>query len=401
MKRPSSSVLLCCSSLLAVAFACGDSSSSSNSGGAGGGGTTNNGGGGTTNGGGNGNGGTVNNGGGGGEAGSQPSGGNGGNGGAGGAGAAGGAGGEGGSGGCTPTFAPADPPGLLSQTGLYDGNGDIASIVRPYTPQFALWSDGAEKSRWAYIPECSQIDTTDMDVWEVPVGTRLWKQFSRDGNKVETRYIIRTGPGDFDFKFATYHWTTQTDAVMVNNGVLDANGTTHDIPAVSSCSICHRKSWRVLGFSALQLSHSLEGETIASLSAEGLLTVPLPGGLAMPGPSEGHGALGYLHANCSNCHNENGVGNIDMDLKIREGQTALEDTGAFQTAINVSTTMYQCNGSPCDRIEPGNASASAIIHRTTDPNGTPVAPNVTMPPLAVETMDVTGVATLTAWINSL
>jgi hypothetical protein len=315
--------------------------------------------------------------------------------------AAGGAGGAGGASGCAQALPVADPPALLSQTGLYDGSGVICGVVRPYTPQFALWSDGAEKSRWAYLPEGSQIDTTDMDVWEVPVGTRLWKEFSRDGNKIETRYIIRTGPGDFDFKFATYHWTTQTDAVMVNNGVIDANGTTHDIPAVSSCSICHRKSWRVLGFSALQLSHSLEGETIASLSAEGMLTVPLPGGLAMPGPSEAHGALGYLHANCSNCHNENGVGNIDMDLKIREGQTALEDTGAFQTAINVPTTMYQCNGSPCDRIDPGNASASAIIHRTTDPNGTPVAPNVTMPPLAVETMDVTGVATLTAWINSL
>jgi hypothetical protein len=37
----------------------------------------------------------------------------------------------------------------------------------------------------------------------------------------------------------------------------------------------------------------------------------------------------------------------------------------------------------------------------TDPNMTEVAPNVTMPPLAVETMDTVGVETLSTWIDSL
>jgi hypothetical protein len=308
--------------------------------------------------------------------------------------------GDGGSGACVPTYPVADPPDLLSETGLYEG-GQIAGVVSDFQPQFPLWSDAAEKERWVYLPECSTIDTTDMDTWEVPVGTRFWKQFSKDGQKVETRYYIRTGPGKFDYEFATYHWATQDEAVRVSNGLPDVNGTMHDIPAITSCSICHRSSWRVLGFSAVQLSHELPGETMATLSQEGLLSTPLPAGVQVPGDDAARAALGYLHSNCGNCHNENGAGNVVMDLRLLAEDATVEETGTWLTAVGQPTTMYMCGGQPCSRIAPGDAVNSAIIQRMTDPNMTEVAPNVTMPPLAVETMDVTGVATVSAWIDSL
>jgi hypothetical protein len=313
---------------------------------------------------------------------------------------AGGALGGGGGGACAPTYAVAEPPALLSETGLYEG-GQIAAVVRDFQPQFPLWSDAAEKERWVYLPECSTIDTTDMDTWEVPVGTRFWKQFSKDGQKVETRYYIRTGPGKFDYEFATYHWATQDEAVRVSNGLPDVNGTMHDIPAVTSCSICHRSSWRVLGFSAIQLSHELPGETMASLSQEGRLSTPLPDGVPVPGDDTAQAALGYLHSNCGNCHNENGAGNVVMELRLLADDVTVEDTGTWLTAVGQPTTMYMCGGQPCSRIAPGDALNSAIVQRMTDPNMTEVAPNVTMPPLAVETMDVSGVATVSAWIDSL
>jgi hypothetical protein len=311
---------------------------------------------------------------------------------------AGGAVSDGGSGGCAPTYPVADPPDLLSETGLYEG-GQIAPVVRDFQPQFPLWSDAADKERWVYLPECSTIDTTDMDTWEVPVGTRFWKQFSKDGQKVETRYYIRTGPGKFDYEFATYHWASQDEAVRVSNGLQDVNGTIHDIPAVTQCSICHRSSWRVLGFSALQLSHDLPGETMASLSQEGLLSTPLPGGIQVPGDPAAQAALGYLHSNCGNCHNENGAGNVVMELRLLAEDTTVEETGTWLTAVGQAGTSSTCDGS--NRIAPGDAASSCIVQRMTDPNMTEVAPNVTMPPLAVETMDVTGVATVSAWIDAL
>src|SRR4051812_24839823 len=84
--------------------------------------------------------------------------------------------------GCQPAFrdcAPISPrvvaqvPDRLSATGLYrDPRSEaLADGVRPFTPRFASWSDGATKRRWIYLPPRTQIDTRDPDAWNFPVGT--------------------------------------------------------------------------------------------------------------------------------------------------------------------------------------------------------------------------------------
>src|SRR5436305_4822918 len=84
------------------------------------------------------------------------------------------------------------PPRLLSATGLYaDASLKIDARNRPYSPQYPLWSDGAGKSRWMYLPPGVQIDGTDIDSWVFPVGTKLWKEFAFDGRRVETRFLWR------------------------------------------------------------------------------------------------------------------------------------------------------------------------------------------------------------------
>src|SRR5262245_54168229 len=88
-----------------------------------------------------------------------------------GGGGAGGAGGQGGSAGaggsCTPSLAVnTEPPETLSATGLYAdiATKELAAYAQPFAPQFLLWSDGADKQRWVYLPECEgTIDTTDMN----------------------------------------------------------------------------------------------------------------------------------------------------------------------------------------------------------------------------------------------
>ena len=89
-------------------------------------------------------------------------------------------------------------PGLLSQTGLYSdiAQKTVHSAVKSFKPRFQLWSDGADKNRWVYLPECDPvIDTSNMNDWSLPVGTRLFKEFSLDGVLLETRLIERFGPG--------------------------------------------------------------------------------------------------------------------------------------------------------------------------------------------------------------
>ena len=51
----------------------------------------------------------------------------------------------------------------LSETGLYAaGRPGLSSTRRtaPFSPQYPLWSDGAAKARWIYLPPGTAIDTT-------------------------------------------------------------------------------------------------------------------------------------------------------------------------------------------------------------------------------------------------
>ncbi len=315
-------------------------------------------------------------------------------------GAGGGTGGAGGGtgtgGGCVGTLPPiTSAPGTLSETGLYSDitTDTIASYIKPFQPRFPLWSDGAVKERWAYIPECAQVDTTDMDFWQMPVGARFWKQFTRDGTRVETRFITRSGPGVSDFVFATYIWDSSTDATLIADGMNNVLGTTHDIPPEVLCSSCHKKEWRVLGFSAIQLSHALGGENMASLSADGVLSTPAAAGFTVPGTSVEQEALGYLHSNCGNCHQDGGVTNTAMRLRLFTTDTTVAGTKAYSTNVNQVAQVFSCGG--CDRIEPGNPGASAIVQRIG------VRGTGQMPPLATEVVDTTGVDAVTAWIQAI
>src|SRR5438132_1116401 len=97
----------------------------------------------------------------------------------------------------------ADPnnPGTLFETGLCVDHAcmQISPGVHAYSPRFALWADTASKRRWIYLPPGTQIDTTDMDHWLFPTGTKLWKEFTRDDAngmpvRVETRLVWKQGP---------------------------------------------------------------------------------------------------------------------------------------------------------------------------------------------------------------
>ena len=90
-------------------------------------------------------------------------------------------------------------PMLLSQTGLYANiaTGALAPGLQAYQPQFALWSDLATKKRWIKLPPGSKIDTSDMNYWSFPNDTKIFKEFTRDGVRVETRMIWKHGAGDW------------------------------------------------------------------------------------------------------------------------------------------------------------------------------------------------------------
>ena len=86
-----------------------------------------------------------------------------------------------------------DLPARLSEAGLFtDASMTTAGgEYRPYTPRSELWADGATKRRWVRLPEGATIDASNIDDGSFPVGTELWKEFTVDGRRIETRVTRR------------------------------------------------------------------------------------------------------------------------------------------------------------------------------------------------------------------
>lgn len=302
-------------------------------------------------------------------------------------------------------------PRTLAETGLFstDAPLTLAAHVRHYVPKYPLWSDGADKDRYIYIPKCSTIDTSDMDHWKFPVGTRLWKTFSVASKRIETRLLHRYGAAPSDWLFAAYQWNASTPddpaaAISVPDGAMNANGTNHDIPSETQCQNCHGKlRERVLGFGAFQLSHAGSGDdlTIQAISDMGWLTVPAPQGFQVPGTPVQQAALGYLHGNCGGCHNSSAQvpPSNPLLLRLLVGQTDYSQTDTVTTSVGIET-FGEPAASGAWRIAPMNPAGSSVLTRMQGRGS-----ELQMPPLettSTELPDTTGgVADVAAWVASL
>jgi hypothetical protein len=290
-------------------------------------------------------------------------------------------------------------PPFLSETGLYAdiAQGELAAGVVAYTPNFSLWSDGSEKQRWISLPEGRHIDTSNMDEWDFPVGTKVWKQFTLDGVRIETRLLEKRGASETDWLALSYVWNREeTEATAAPLGVLDARGSTHDVPAAAECIACHggRRSF-VLGFSAVQLQHPAQaGEfTLDVLVDQERLSLSPEAQPVVPGNAAEVAALGYLHANCSHCHNQSRPAHdgarcfdpqdgLDFTLAVdRLGDTAA--TATYRTAV----------GGAVEAGRPGDSRLLELVNTRGFFRQ--------MPPLATERVDAEAVANIRTWIEAL
>jgi hypothetical protein len=293
----------------------------------------------------------------------------------------------------------------LSATGLYSDISAraIAQNVMPFEPQHALWSDGAKKRRYVFLPAGSQIDTTDPDRWNLPAGTRLWKEFERDGVVVETRMLLKTGPAAGDWDMAAYVWRTdRSDADKIAFPRKNANGTRHDVPGPRNCVTCHGdgQERRPLGFTAVQLPWEHASlVSVTSLAAAGRLSAPPASAHAIAGSPVARAALGYLHANCGSCHYKGTTAvpsrvTLWLSLTTQTMQSP-ETSDAYRTGILVPPLVAGLGATV--RIAPGNPAASLVWRRmgVRDDSGWQ------MPPIATEEVDEAGLAVVRHWIEEL
>ncbi|AUX40909.1 hypothetical protein SOCE26_023110 [Sorangium cellulosum] len=309
----------------------------------------------------------------------------------------------------------------LRCTGLYSDAGarSLAAGVREFKPAFELWSDGAEKTRWIYLPPGSTIDVSRMNDWIFPVGTKLWKEFRMPvagaSRRIETRLLWKTA--EDRWTRATYAWSEDgARALQVKAGVPQVPGVPgYAIPAQVDCIRCHAgKTDNPLGFEAIQLAaREASGLTYAALAKLGLLATraggPLPGAAALdvPGSATERRALGLLHVNCGvSCHHPLGVAtHFEMRLNVDPAGQVGDVRGArvYQTAINQPSKLRP-SGAPPEaryyRIRPLDPDRSTVFY-TMSRRDPPGAPPEQMPPIATHHVDEQAVAAIRAWIEGM
>lgn len=299
-------------------------------------------------------------------------------------------------------------------TGLY-ANRDANQIVpeaMPYTPGVVLWSDGAEKRRFLFLPPGTQIENSNNDAWKFPVGTKVWKEFRLGGALVETRLLWKRAPATWEA--GTYIWDATGNATLNTSapkGVVLPSG--YEIPTQKDCDKCHHgASDHVLGVEAVALGlPTAQGTTLSVLAAKGLLSVPpakTTGALPEDATGKAAAALGYLHANCGMpCHSSRGLGDeTKLVMRIRADElwpaggaapAKVEETDTYKATLNQAPTTaavaHQFPGAL--RITPG-AHDQSLVWLVSHLRG-----NYQMPPLVSHQIDEAGTQKLADWIDAL
>jgi hypothetical protein len=316
--------------------------------------------------------------------------------------------------------APGPLPSSLRDTGLYVGSPGLA--VRPenhgFTPQYPLWSDGATKRRWISLPPGRPIDASRAAAWEFPRGTKLWKEFSVAGRRVETRLIERLEDGTW--RFAAYAWNDdQSDATLVpadkSVRVALSGDRRYTIPSEADCRACHEgAAVPVLGFSALQLSEDRDplaphAEPVrpGDLDLEGLVAKKLlvglppefsgaPPRIAAPTPA-GRAALGYLHANCGQCHVDPKLSGSAVPVELQLALDPSDATAGPRTirTLLASESRYRTAGAADARlVVPGDPQVGTLLARMRSRD-----PRIQMPPLGSAVPDLEAIALIEHWIE--
>ena len=298
-------------------------------------------------------------------------------------------------------------PARLSQTGLYAKgvSGPLAPGVMLFSPQYPLWSDGADKKRWIRLPAGTAIDAGNPDAWVFPVGTRLWKAF-RKGRTIETRMIDRLEDGRW--RFVSYAWRedgSDADLAPARGLWVDAPEGRYRIPSQADCRACHEGAAApVLGFSALQLSPDRDplapnreerperALDLPSLVERGLLRGQPRSWLGHPPRVQAESAveraaLGYLHGNCAHCHNDMSEGGVPTGLVLAQRLGDPDRNQAVRASLDAESARYRPQGSaPASRRQ-------WLLERMRSRD-----PRAQMPPLGTEQIDSQAIALIERWL---
>jgi uncharacterized repeat protein (TIGR03806 family) len=294
-------------------------------------------------------------------------------------------------------------PQKLSQTGCVNPSDptQAASGLIAYEVNAPLWSDGADKRRWLSIPDGTQIHVGSDGHWQLPIGSVLMKEFSLNGQRLETRLLVHHDDGDW--AGYTYVWDdTGVDATLIDGRQQKVVGSqTWTFPGRADCLACHTTAaGRSLGPDTRQFNRDIiypdgrYANQIATLVHLGMFDAPFPdsaGFVSYTGsaPIETR-VRTYLHANCAHCHRPGSTASNSTAMNL------LFDTPLAQmNACGVTPTQGNLGISGALLLTPGSTASSLVSVRM---HATDI---YRMPQVGSNVVDPTGTSVVDAWISSL
>lgn len=221
---------------------------------------------------------------------------------------------------------------------------------------------------------------------------------------LETRLIKRTDDG---WESATYVWNKQgNDAVLMPEGKqfelwARTGVNSWHAPSSSECASCHvDAAGYVLGLNTAQLNRPVGDEKENQISAwanDGILELPedfdIESAAKFCSPHDEEFDLEtrarvWLDVNCAMCHQPNGPGNANIDLRYatKLDKTKMVGIGGAQGDLGVENALL---------VSPGKPEASLMVHRIeTKSEGR-------MPSIGSNQIDKKGVKLLSDWIKGM
>lgn len=275
--------------------------------------------------------------------------------------------------------------------------------VTPYRLNTPLYSDGAEKLRFVYLPDGKTMVAGGEGLLQFPVGSALIKTFAFGEGKnrrlIETRVLLHRADG---WVALPYRWNEeQTDAALAIAGArLDlmtpaGEAISYRIPNKNQCKECHGLEDAVvpIGPKARNLSQAW---LMGRIEAGALDVVPdgadtLPDWNDWRGASAEAAARAYLDVNCAHCHRP-GATASNSGLDLRWEQDAPMALGINKRPVAAGRGS---GGFDFD-IVPGDPASSILAHRMKS-----AEPGIAMPELGKATVDPEGIAAVERWIVEL
>jgi uncharacterized repeat protein (TIGR03806 family) len=320
-----------------------------------------------------------------------------------------------------PPLAGGKIPSLLSQTGVFRDTRNLIPSpgLIPYELVVPFWSDGAQKIRWAAIPN-GKIRNSPTGDWTFPRGTVFVKTFELPTDaadpgvkrRLETRLLVCDSAGGV--YGVVYKWRSdnsdadlldgsRAEAIPIRTSAGQSREQTWYFPSRPDCLACHNsKTSGVLGVKARQLNRAytypsgVTDNEMRTWNHLGLFATPVDDAQLASLPtlaatddttrSLQDRARSYLDANCGQCH--------------RPGGTVAYFDARYETPLDkqelIDGPVLLDQGIDRPRvISPHDIWRSIAFMRVN------TVGDIRMPPIARETIDQNGVRLLEEWITSM